>query len=340
MAETRDFAHGRRRFLTALSGLGMSGLTLSLGAATRRDTALDSLDDVIDRNMCISPAPMSALRIDPAVLPKDLTFVGTRLLKLGFMDEIAELYGKRTGNQVRVIGDGCDGGLVAARSGKAHFGELCCPVPDSPAAGMRWLPVAQDMKVVLTSPDNPVHDISLANLREVATGEIRNWRELGGADQPIAFIVHNHCPRYLEPVRTVLLNGGKTWSRHAMRSNTDTDHLRHLARFRPSLGVDSWVLAAPYVKRGQLKVLSVDGVMPSVRSVSGGDYPLSGPLNLIFALWMEDLMRPFLDFIYSEEGQRVIARNAVPVNGAQAAELGDAPEYFRRLKSSVLRGQA
>ncbi|MDT3706640.1 MAG: hypothetical protein ROZ09_07405 [Thiobacillus sp.] len=337
MVDIRDFARSRRRFITALGGLGIGGLTLSLGAMTRHETALDRLDAVIDKDMCITPVSTSTLRIDPAVLPKDLTFVGTRLLKLGFLDEVAQLYTKRTGNRVRVIGDGCDGGLVAARAGKAHFGELCCPVQDSPAAGMGWLPVAQDMKVVLTSPDNPVYDISLVNLRRVATGEIRNWRELGGADRPIAFIVHNHCPRYLEPVRTILLNGGKTWSRHVMRSNTDSDHLRHLARFRPSLGVDSWVLAAPYVKQGQLKVLSIDGVMPSVHSVSRGDYPLTGPLNLIFALWMDDLMRPFLDFIYSEDAQRIIARNTVPVSRTQAAELGDAPEYLRRPKITVLR---
>ncbi len=337
--ELRKFLYERRKFLTTLGGLGMSSLTLTLGAATKRDAELDKLDGVISGNMCISPASMSVLRIDPDILPKDLTCIGTRLLKLGFLDEIALLYEKRTGNRVRVIGDGCDGGLIAARVGKAHFGELCCPVPDSPATGMHWLPVAQDMKVVLTSPDNPVHDISLTTLRKVATGEVQNWRELGGTDRPIAFIVHNHCPSYLEPVRTTLLDGGKTWSKHAMHSNTDTDHLRHLARFRPSLGVDSWVLAAPYVKRGQLKVMSVDGVMPSVRSVSHGDYPLSGPLNLIFALWIEDLMRPFLDFIYSQEGQRIIARNAIPVNKTQAAELGDAPEYFRQLKKGALRYQ-
>ena len=78
--------------------------------------------------------------------------------------------------------------------------------------------------------------------------------------------------------------------------------------------------------------------MPSVRSVSRGDYPLTGPLNLIFALWMDDLMRPFLDFIYSEDAQRIIARNTVPVSGTQAAELGNAPEYLRRPKITALRG--
>ncbi len=193
---------------------------------------------------------------------------------------------------------------------------------------MRWLPVAQDLKVVLTSPDNPVRDISLSDLRKVATGNIQDWRELGGQNRPIAFIVQNHCPPYLEPVRNTLLNEGKPWSRYAMRSKTDSDHLRHLARFSHSLGVDSWVLAAPYVKAGQLKVLSVDGIMPSVSSAASGGYALTGPLNLIFAVWMEDLMRPYLDFLYSDEAQKIIAKRVIPVTRKQAARTGFAPEYF------------
>lgn len=260
-------------------------------------------------------------------------------MKLGFLDTVAEHYGHHTGNRVRIIGGGCDDGLIASRMGKSHFGELCCPVPGSPAAGMRWLPVAKDIKVVLTSPDNPVQNISLANLRKVMTGEIRNWRALGGVDRPIVLIVHNHCPRYLEPVRTKMLESGKNWSKYAMRSNTDFDHLRHLSRFPFSLGVSSWVLAAPYVKRGGLKALNVDGAMPSVASVLQGDYPLTGPLNLVFALWKDDLMRPFLDFLYSEESQRIIAKNAAPVSSAQAAALGNAPEYVLAAGKSTFKNR-
>lgn len=335
MSGFEGFARGRRGFLAALGGLGMSGLTLSIHAAKKSETALDRFN-TIENKLCISPSSISELRIDPAALPENLTFVGTRLMKLGFMDEIADLYMQRTGKRVSVIGGGCDDGLIASRLGKSHFGELCCPVPGSPAAGMRWLTIAEDIKVVLTPPENPVQNISLANLRKVMRGEIRNWRELGGTNHPIALIVHNHCPRYLEPVRTTLLDRGNDWPGHAMRSNTDSDHLRHLARFRTSLGVDSWVLAAPYVKRGQLKALSVDGVAPGVRSVAHDEYALSGPLNLIFALWMEELMRPFLDLIYSEAGQNIIAKNAVPVPCSDSVHLGYAPEYLQRANAAYL----
>lgn len=318
---------GRRRFIGAMAGLGLGATALGIEAAARRGSVSDRFEAAVGRNLCVSPLPASAQHVVSSSLPRDLTLVGTRLMKLGFLDELARTYELRTGRRVRIVGDGCDGGLLATRAGKAHFGELCCPIERSPAAGMWWLPVAQDIKAILTSPANPVDNISLADLRRAATGKIRSWRELGGRDEPIAFIVHNHCPRYLEPVRDTLLVGGTEWSKYAMRSNTDSDHLRQLARFRTSLGVDSWVLAEPYVKRGDLKVLSVDGVMHNTDRALCADYPLMGPLNLIFTVWVDDLMRPFLNFLYSDEGQAIIARTTVPVRAADATRVGDAPDY-------------
>lgn len=330
-----DFLKGRRNFLIALGGIGSA--SLGLAGAAQRETPMERFDRATGKSMCVSPSSLSALRLDPGALPNDLTLVGTRLMKLGFLDEATRLYRQRTGKKVRVIGGGCDDGLISARSGKAHFGELCCPVEGSPAAGMYWLPVAHDMKVILTSPDNPVQSISMDNLRRVASGEIQNWRYLGGVDRPIAFIVHNHCPTYLEPVRSVLLNGRESWSGSAMLSNTDSDHLRQLARFSHSLGIDSWVLAMPYVKRGQLKVLSIDGIPPVVGNEAHARYPLRGPLNLIFALWLEEQMRPYLDFLYGEEVRQIIAKRAVPILHKEALALGNAPEYRDRSSGTPLK---
>lgn len=319
------YSKGRRNFLITLGGIG--GVSLSFASVAQRGTPMERFYRAAGKSMCVSPSSLSALRLDPGALPDDLTLVGTRLMKLGFLDEASRLYERRTGKKVRVIGGGCNDGLISTRSGKAHFGELCCPVKGSPAAGMHWLPVAHDMKVVLTSPDNPVRNISMDNLRRVVSGEIQNWRYLGGADRPVAFIVHNHCPTYLEPVRSMLLDGREFWSKSAMHSNTDSDHLRQLARFSHSLGIDSWVLAMPYVRRGQLKVLSIDGIPPVMRNKAHANYPLRGPLNLIFALWVEEHMRSYLDFLYSEEVQQIISKRAVPILRKEALALGNAPEY-------------
>lgn len=318
---------GRRGFLTALLGFGAAGFAAGISAAGRSPGS-DRFAELVAKDVCLSPSSLIAPSLDPSKLPAELTLVGSRLLKLGFLDEIVRVYEEQSKNRVKIIGGGCDDGLIAARLGKAHIGELCCPVQGSPAEGMCWLPVAQDIKLVLTTPDNPIDNVRLSDLRRIMTGDIRNWREVGGKDRPIALIVHNHCPSYLEPVRTTLVEKGKTWSKHAMRSNTDSDHLRHLARFRYSLGVDSGVLAAPYLRNGQLKALHVDGVEPSLKNLESGAYPLGGPLNLIYAIWVEEKMRPFLDFLYSPEAARIIAKSAVPVSDRQVKKSGYAPDYL------------
>lgn len=328
MSERHNPEDGRRGFLTALLGLGAASFAAGISAAGR-STNPDRFAELVAKDVCLSPSTLTVPNLDPSKLPAELTLVGSRLLKLGFLDEIVRVYEGQSKNRVKIIGGGCDDGLIATRLGKAHIGELCCPVQGSPAEGMCWLPVAQDIKLVLTTPDNPINNVRLSDLRRIMTGDIRNWREVGGEDRPIALIVHNHCPPYLEPVRTALIEKGRTWSKHAMRSNTDSDHLRHLARFRYSLGVDSGVLATPYIRNGQLKALHVDGVEPSLKNLESGAYPLGGPLNLIYAIWIEEKMRPFLDFLYSPEAARIIAKSAVPVSGWQV-KTGYAPDYLAR----------
>jgi len=329
MSEKQNFVRERRRFLAALGGLGMGGLTLSLSAATRRETALDRFE-AVGNNMCISPSSIPVLNFNPEKLPKDLTIVRSRLLKIGFIDEIARSYEQKTRNKIRLLRGDCDDGVIETRLGKAHLGDLCCPIPGSPANGMQWLQVAQDIKVVLVPTQNPITNISLADLRRVATGEIRNWKDLGGPDRLIALIVHNHCPPYLEPVRTTLLSENKSWSKYALHSSIDALHVDNLTRFETSIGVNSWVLAKPFVERGLLKVLSVDNVLPSVLGGSYGEYPLTGPFNLVFAQWMEPMMRPFFDFLYGTEGQHIISKNAMTVTRTQASVLSGAQEYFSR----------
>ena len=325
MANIPEFSRTRRQVLATLCGLATTGLAARVTAMIGSDSS-DDIKALVGRDICQTPRPLGTGELNSAVLPEELTCVGTRLLKQGFLDEVADLYKQHTGHPVHVIGGGCNDGLIATHMGKAHIGALCCPSPGSPAAGMRWIPVAEDLKVVLTTPDNPVDNISLNHLQQVAAGHIRNWAKLGGDTRAIALVVHNHCPSYLEPVRMKLLPPGETWSKYALHSNTDADHLRQIGRFQGSLGINSWILAEPYVQRGHLKVLSVDNVHPH-EYARGEAYPLTGPLNLIFAAWLDDLMRPFLDFIYSEDARRIISKRTIPIPHARALELGHLPEY-------------
>lgn len=252
-----------------------------------------------------------------SVATDGLVIAGTRLFKEGFLDEALPLYEKLSGHSARMLGGGCDDGVTGVRLGSAQLGGVCCPIESAPSRGLRGYTVARDMKVVVAHPSVSVSDTSLAQLKAVLSGKIENWKELGGEDSAISLVVHDHCPDYLEPMRQNLLGSQAIWSRQAMVVKTDQKHLETVARFPGAIGVNSWILAEPFVKAGQLKVLSINGVAPTFKNTVSGTYPLVGPLLLVFKQSNEDL-GAFFSFLYSDAGQKIISRRAIPVTAQQA----------------------
>lgn len=304
----------RRTFLAATAGAAAAGWLAgaALGTVSRRPDA-----PVPDDSVC-SSAGVAARRVAVAASPGVLTFAGTRLFKEGFLDELAEQYTRQSGRATRIVGGGCADGIGAVSTGEAHLGGLCCAVDGSPAKDWPYLQVGVDLKVIVAHPSVEVTGVTLTQLREIVLGRLRNWRGLGGRDEAIALVVHDHCPDYMEPVRRALLDDGREWSRHALVAKTDQKHLDIVARFPSTLGVNSWILAAPYVRAGKLKTLALDGLQPEAQPARKSRYGLVGPLNMVFRQWRPELMKGFFDFLYGPAGQRLIAKHAVPV-GASAA---------------------
>jgi hypothetical protein len=173
---------------------------------------------------------------------------------------------------------------------------------------MQALLVGHDLKVVVTHPSQPIGGIAYRELMAIVTGKINNWKDVGGPSRPMALVVHDHCPNYVEPVRQLLLDNKARWSKQALFVKTDQKHLETVARFESSIGINSWILAEPMVRAGELKVLTLDGVAPTVDAGLAGRYPLMGPMSMLFQRWRADIMTPFFEFLYGPEGRRIMPR--------------------------------
>lgn len=294
----------RRGFLGAA---GASLLAAGLAGASERRAA------AIPEFIC-GERPAGGLRpVALGAADGPLVIAGTRLFKEGFFNELLEIYNRAPGRDARMLGGGCDDGVTGVRLGTAHLGCLCCPVAGSPAEGMGSLQVAWDMKVVVAHPGVRADGITTQQLRQVVTGRVRNWKALGGPDRPIALVVSEHCPDYVEPVRRDLMANRQDWSAQALVVKTDQKQLETTARFEHAIGVNSWIIAEPFVRNGQLKVLEVDGVAPTLANVADGRYRLAGPMNVIYRQWSQETMAPFFDLLYSEAGRSILSRHVVPV---------------------------
>lgn len=287
---------------------------LSWRRAARAGPALEA---ALADERCHSKKP-AAMPV-AARLPERLTFAGTRLFKEGFLDEMAEAYQRHSGRRIDVLGGGCDDGIAAVRGRHAHIGGLCCPLRGSAAEGLDHIRVGQDIKAVLAHPWVPLRSVRLADLKAAFAGRVANWRALGGPDRPLALVVHDHCPDYLEPVRELVATpvpGRGT--PQTLFAKTDQKHLELLERFEFTLGINSWVLAEPLVAAGRLKRIAVDGVVPNIDTVQQGRYRLVGPMNMIFGAWVPELMEPFFTFLFSDAGRRLVARRMVPAAASQS----------------------
>lgn len=303
----------RRAFILLGLSAGASSATAYLPGSSRGMADLESL---ARQEICVTG------RAAPRVTAggrqsRSLSFAGTRLFKEGFLDDIGRSFQQKTGRRIQILGGGCDDGLKAVREDFASIGGLCCPLQGSGAEHLQHVTVAHDLKVVVAHPRVSVSNLRWAELVSIMTGSITNWQVLGGTDQRIATVIHDHCPDYVEPARRQILGDRLQWSLDALHVKTDQKHLDTVARFESAVGVNSWILAQPYVAAGKLKVLAIDGVDPTIGNAAAGRYRLLGPMNMVFERW-EQAMAPFFEYLFSPDGRAIMSRRVVPVTLATA----------------------
>lgn len=318
----------RRDLLKYTAALvGSSSLGISSGWATKTFLSpIESSNFSVDDNLCRDPSIAQAQFSNVKTHPDILSFTGSRLVKNGFLDELASSYAIDFKKQIKVLGGNCDSGIRSVQTGLSYFGSICCPVNGSPAEGLGWLPVAEDLKVVLTHPENPITSLSMDELKAIVRGEIKRWNEVGGDNSPIALVVDRHCPHYSEPVRQLLLDGEPYPKTNVLTARNDSTLLRALTRFRSSIGVNSWIISKPLVDKGLLKAIPINNKTATIHGEIDSSYPLRGPFNLVFKRWEPSIMEPFIKYLYGSKGQRIIGRNLKIISFEEALEVGHIPE--------------
>ncbi|GAB4213573.1 MAG: hypothetical protein Fur007_08020 [Rhodoferax sp.] len=300
----------RRRCL----GIGSAVLGATLLTRARADAPAQPQAPG-EREICSSSAPLAAARRVRTASAQTLAYEGTHILAFGAMQELAARYQGRTHLPIAITGGGCDDAIAALRAGVADLGGLCCPVEATAIRNWPHLLVAHDWKAVVVHPGNPVDNLRKADLMRVASGDITSWRPLGGPDRPIALVVRQHCPDYVEPVRSILLANQRRWSARGLFVQTDEKIAQTCAAFESALGIVSWVYARPLVEAGALKLLRLNGV--ALSRANGLGYPLTGPLTLAFRPGEQARVSPFLDFVLSAQGQSILAENLIPAHPRQ-----------------------
>lgn len=162
--------------------------------------------------------------------------------------------------------------------------------------------VAMDGVCVVVHPSNPVRGLTTSQVRDIYTGKINSWKELGGPDMPIVVISRDTSSGTYETFHKLVMKKEKMASKVEYVSSNPQAH----ARVKTTAG------AIGYVGIGFLddnvKALMMDGVMPSRQTIASGTYPVARPLFLFTNGYpkLGSVTHQFCSFYLTETGQEIV----------------------------------
>lgn len=168
--------------------------------------------------------------------------------------------------------------------------------------------IAQDAIAIIVHPTNPIEDLSLDQIREVFSGKIGNWKELGGRNHSIDVVTREEGSGTRESFQKFVM-GKEDISLGALVQDSNGAVRQVIANDSSAIGYISLGLV-----NDQVKALRISGVEPSLASVHNGKYKLVRPFLFVFNGEPVGEAKSFLEFVLSRQAQKLLLKEGlVPV---------------------------
>jgi phosphate transport system substrate-binding protein len=163
--------------------------------------------------------------------------------------------------------------------------------------------IAYDGITLIVNPSNPVSKLTFTQLRGIYNGTISNWKDVGGQDEPIVVNCRNINSGTYKDFQTVVMHGDNY--RPDAHTQADTGGIVINVSQNPN--------AIGYIgfsyHDNSTKALSLDNgngsIFPTYDTIYSGVYPLSRPLNMYTNGEATGLIKEFIDFVLSDQGQNI-----------------------------------
>ena len=205
---------------------------------------------------------------------------------------------------------GSGSGIQAVSEGRCDIGLSSRALKDDEkAAGLKETIVALDGIAIIVNPQNPVKDLSLEQIAKIYTGEITNWKDVGGEDAEIVLIGREAGSGTRDGFESITDTKDACQYRQELTSTGDV--ITTVSQNPNAIGYAS--LAAI---KDSVKALTVNGVAPTEATVKDGTYLVQRPFVLVTKVGtaLSETAQKFFDFAISADAASIIsAAGAVPV---------------------------
>ncbi|PID57302.1 MAG: phosphate-binding protein [Ignavibacteriae bacterium] len=240
----------------------------------------------------------------------------------------AETYMKKNSNaSIQVTGGGSGTGIAALLNGTVdianasrEFKQKEYDNAKEKGVEPKEFKVALDGIAIIVHPDNPIKALDLEQLRKIFTGEIKNWKEIGGNDSPITLYGRENSSGTYEFFKDKVL--GKDANGNSRDFATSTQVLQGTAALGEAIARDNKGIGyggvGYFALRTDVKILQVkeDKDAPAIapaadgkvnyEAIWSGEYSISRYLYCYTNGTPSAKIQKFMDFIISQEGQDLV----------------------------------
>lgn len=172
--------------------------------------------------------------------------------------------------------------------------------------GLIEIPFCKDPLAIITHKDSPVNNLTKQQLRQIFSGQIKNWKEAGGPDLPIILVVPGvETGAHKNFNRLVLQHNVIQYDYLTYKSTRVLEAIEELP-----LGAISFISRGAQITHLKTKALSIDGKKPGDEN-----YPYHQIFYLVSKGQPAGTVKAFVDFIKSPKGKSIILeRGMLPID--------------------------
>lgn len=261
---------------------------------------------------------LAALALAPLAQAEKIVIKGSDTLGAKLVPQLAEAYkAKNPGTTFDIAAEGSTTGIAAIIDGTADIGmssRRAKPKEVSTAAskGVKMTPniACFDGIAVVVNAGNPVSSLTLAQVESIFTGDVTDWSAVGGKGGKISVYTRNTSSGTYSDFKELAMNK-RDYGKSSQKMAGNEQIAAEVGKNPNGIGY----VGLAYIKASGIKVVAIDGVLPSEETVRSKAYEIARPTFYYTNGPASGNAKAFIDFALGPEGSKIVRQvGFVPAN--------------------------
>ena len=260
----------------------------------------------------LTPVLLASMAINAA---QTITIKGSDTMVI-LAQRWAEAYmAKHPGTTIQVTGGGSGVGLAALVNGATDIATSSRPMKSSEMNQLKEryaslgveVKTAKDGITVYVSESNSVNELTLDQIKDIYTGKITNWKDVGGSDAKIIMYGRENSSGTFAYFRDNVLKG-KDYAPSTQHMPGTAAVVNAVSRDKNGSGYGGAAYAKGVKEIAVKKDARSQAIKPTAESIKAGTYPISRYLYLYLRNRPAGETKEFIDWVLSPEGQGIATK--------------------------------